>query len=214
MPISAAADEARGDARQAGRGLLPERAVLGQLDRLQDHLPRRREQHRAQHPGRQRRARSGTGWRSPPGRCRRCCSDARISASSAGRSRPRRGSARAPGGRPRRSGRACGRAPRRSSVTGTMPFSFEAGPACITPIRSARMIASSMSWVMNSTVLPVARADPLQLALHVGAGVRVERGERLVHQQHLRLVGQHAGDLDALLHAAATARTDACGPGP
>ena len=35
-----------------------------------------------------------------------------------------------------------------------------------------------------------------------GAGMGVERGERLVHQQHLRLVGQHAGDLDALLHAA------------
>ena len=45
-------------------------------------------------------------------------------------------------------------------------------------------------------------ADAHQLALHVGAGVGVERRERLVHQQHLRLVGQHAGDLDALLHAA------------
>ena len=41
-----------------------------------------------------------------------------------------------------------------------------------------------------------------QLALHGGAGVGVERGERFVHQQHLRLVGEHARDLDALLHAA------------
>ena len=41
-----------------------------------------------------------------------------------------------------------------------------------------------------------------QLALHGGTGVRVECGERLVHQQHLRLVGEHARDLDALLHAA------------
>src|SRR5258707_13015171 len=30
----------------------------------------------------------------------------------------------------------------------------------------------------------------------------VECGERLVHQQYLRFVGEHARDLDALLHAA------------
>ena len=59
-----------------------------------------------------------------------------------------------------------------------------------------------MSWVMNSTVLRVSCADAGQLALHGGAGLGVQRGERLVHQQHLRLVGQHARDLDALLHAA------------
>ncbi len=34
------------------------------------------------------------------------------------------------------------------------------------------------------------------------AGQRVERAERLVHQQHARLDRQRAGDADALLHAA------------
>ena len=215
MPISAADDEARGDACQAGRGLLPQRAVLGELDRLQDHLPRRREQHRVQQLGRERRARSGTGCRSPAGRCQACARTRRASVRALHGDRDLVADhARAPGDRPRRSGRGCGRARSSLKVTGTMPLSLEAGPACITPIRSARMIASSMSWVMNSTVLRRRAPDPLQLALHVGAGVRVERGERLVHQQHLRLVGEHARDLDALLHAAGQLGRDACGPGP
>ncbi len=34
------------------------------------------------------------------------------------------------------------------------------------------------------------------------AGQRVERAERLVHQQYLRVGGERAGDADALLHAA------------
>ena len=38
--------------------------------------------------------------------------------------------------------------------------------------------------------------------LQVGAGLRVDGGERLVHQQHLRLVRDGAGDRHALLHAA------------
>src|SRR5262245_32779406 len=38
--------------------------------------------------------------------------------------------------------------------------------------------------------------------LHVVAGQRIERGERLVHQQHRRVVGERARDGDALLHAA------------
>ena len=38
--------------------------------------------------------------------------------------------------------------------------------------------------------------------LQMGAGQRVERAERLVHQQHLGLHGERAGDADALLHAA------------
>ena len=41
-----------------------------------------------------------------------------------------------------------------------------------------------------------------QLLLHLAPGQRIERGERLVHQQHRRLHGQRAGDGDALLHAA------------
>ena len=38
--------------------------------------------------------------------------------------------------------------------------------------------------------------------LQVGPGLCVDGGERLVHQQHARLVGERAGDRDALLHAA------------
>jgi hypothetical protein len=44
--------------------------------------------------------------------------------------------------------------------------------------------------------------DLHQRILQVGAGQRIERAERLVHQQHLGLHGQGAGDADALLHAA------------
>src|SRR5262245_8996127 len=43
--------------------------------------------------------------------------------------------------------------------------------------------------------------DIRQLVLHERAGLRVERGKGLVHEQHLRLVREHARDLDALLHA-------------
>ena len=39
-------------------------------------------------------------------------------------------------------------------------------------------------------------------ALHVVAGERVERRERLVHQQHGRIVGERARDGDPLLHPA------------
>ncbi len=38
--------------------------------------------------------------------------------------------------------------------------------------------------------------------LHVVAGERIERRERLVHQQHRRIVGERTRDRDALLHAA------------
>ena len=41
-----------------------------------------------------------------------------------------------------------------------------------------------------------------QLFLHLAAGQRIQRGERLVHQQDLRLHGQRAGDRHAGLHAA------------
>ena len=44
--------------------------------------------------------------------------------------------------------------------------------------------------------------EPQQLVLHLGADQRVEGGERLVHQHDRRVVGQGAGQADALLHAA------------
>src|SRR5262249_33472478 len=44
--------------------------------------------------------------------------------------------------------------------------------------------------------------DAHQLRLHDLAGLRVERGERFVHQQDLRIDGKRAGKVDALTHAA------------
>ncbi len=45
-----------------------------------------------------------------------------------------------------------------------------------------------------------------QFALHQAAGLRVERPERLVHQQDARVDRQRAGDRGALLHAAGQLR--------
>ena len=57
------------------------------------------------------------------------------------------------------------------------------GRVAITATRCPRKTASSMSWVMNTTVVPVAarsRAAPPGAL----AGLGVEGAERLVHQQH------------------------------
>src|SRR6266545_4656502 len=44
--------------------------------------------------------------------------------------------------------------------------------------------------------------DAQQLVLQAVAGLRVQRGERLVHQQHVRVESEATGDRDPLLHAA------------
>ena len=46
----------------------------------------------------------------------------------------------------------------------------------------------------------VVQAD--DLVLHVAADQRVERGERLVEEEHVRVAGERPGETDALLHAA------------
>ena len=46
------------------------------------------------------------------------------------------------------------------------------------------------------------RPDVLQLVVERVARLRVERGERLIHQQHLRLQRQRPRQSDALLHPA------------
>ena len=43
--------------------------------------------------------------------------------------------------------------------------------------------------------------DLQEVALHLRARLRVERAERLVHQENARPVGERAGDGDALLHS-------------
>ena len=49
--------------------------------------------------------------------------------------------------------------------------------------------------------LPELGPDAEDLLLHDRARLCVERGERLIHQEHLGIVGERAGDADPLLHA-------------
>ena len=44
--------------------------------------------------------------------------------------------------------------------------------------------------------------DPVELVVQHVPGHRVERAERLVHQQHVRVLGERAGQRDPLPHAA------------
>ena len=55
---------------------------------------------------------------------------------------------------------------------------------------------------MNKTVLRAFAPDLQQFGLHELARLRVQRGERFVHQQHRRIGRQRAGQIHALLHAA------------
>ena len=77
-----------------------------------------------------------------------------------------------------------------------------AGRVVSTATRSASRIASSRSWVTNSTADFACAHNCKQLFLHQLAGLHVERGERLVHQQHLRIVDEGLRQRHALAHAA------------
>ena len=83
-----------------------------------------------------------------------------------------------------------------------MSFSMRPGPAVITTTRSASSVASSTECVTKIDRHAGARPDLQQLVLQLLARERVERAERLVHQQDVGLVREHARDRDALLHAA------------
>ena len=63
---------------------------------------------------------------------------------------------------------------------------------------SPRKAASPRSWVTSTTVLPSAREDAAQVVLQLGADHRVERAQRLVEQQHVRVEHQRAHQADAL----------------
>ena len=80
------------------------------------------------------------------------------------------------------------------------------GPLVIITMRSDSSTASSTSCVIISTVLPSFGVDRHHRVLQVRARERVERAERLVEQQHLRLHRERAGEADALLHAAGDLR--------
>ena len=57
------------------------------------------------------------------------------------------------------------------------------GRGDMTSSRLARNTASSMPWVMKKTLLPVRAQMSRMQFLHLLARQRVERAERLVHQQ-------------------------------
>ncbi len=63
---------------------------------------------------------------------------------------------------------------------------------------SKRCDAVSMSWVETRTVMPL-RAEALEQLEHSLLGAHVDAGEGLVEQQDVRLLGQGAGEEDALL---------------
>ena len=77
-------------------------------------------------------------------------------------------------------------------------------PGCgdISMTRSPRHTASRTLWVTNTIVLRRVRPDVLDVAVKLLARQRVERRERLVHQQHARIGRERARQRDALLHAA------------
>ena len=85
--------------------------------------------------------------------------------------------------------------------TGTIS-AIRPGRGVITTTRSASSTASSIECVTKTIVFRRSLPDPLQLERQLLARERVERRERLVHQQHARLVDQRAAERDALLHAA------------
>ncbi len=76
------------------------------------------------------------------------------------------------------------------------------GRGLITSTREPSSTASSTLWVMKTTVRPVEDHNSRICVLEAFPGEGVERAEGLVHQHHVRVVGQHAGDLAALLHPA------------
>ena len=76
------------------------------------------------------------------------------------------------------------------------------GAVLNTKMRSERNSASSMLWVTNTTVAPGARPDREKILLQLLARLRIERAERLVHEDENGLAHQRARDADALLHAA------------
>ena len=45
-------------------------------------------------------------------------------------------------------------------------------------------------------------SDLQEIRLHLGSGLCIERSERLIHEQHSRLIGQSARNRDALFHSA------------
>ena len=80
--------------------------------------------------------------------------------------------------------------------------SWREPPSTMTPTRSASAAASSKSCVTSSAAARAPRRSSLELAAHAPPRVRVERGQRLVEEQHGRLAGERARERDPLALAA------------
>ena len=89
----------------------------------------------------------------------------------------------------------------RSIVTGnswtTRPGRLESSTT-----RSPSRTASRTLWVTKTTVRSVSRHRALELVVQHVSGHRVERAERLVHQEDVDLLRERTRERDALAHAA------------
>ena len=100
-----------------------------------------------------------------------------------------------------------GRSRARSRRPARRPARRRCRSAPIAPSRMIRMRSPSLS-ASDEVVgdedhrLADLVVQPDDLVLHVAADQRVERGERLVEQQHVGVAGERPGQADALLHAA------------
>ena len=113
---------------------------------------------------------------------------------------------------------------RRTARRSRRPGARGSRPACRTArasppsrriaIRSPILIASSMSWVTNTTVLRTCACRREELVLQARAVDRVDRPERLVHQHQRRVGGERARDADALALPARELRRVARGRSP
>ena len=71
-----------------------------------------------------------------------------------------------------------------------------------TTIRSPRRTASRTLCVTKTIVTPVSRQMRSSFVVEQVAGHRVERPERLVHEQDVRVLRESPGDRNTLAHAA------------
>ena len=90
---------------------------------------------------------------------------------------------------------------RRSDELPGVPV-WRSRPSTRTPTRSASAAASSKSCVTRSVGSASVAEQPRSSARTAASRVRVERGERLVEQQHRRVARERAGERDPLPLAA------------
>ena len=101
---------------------------------------------------------------------------------------------------------------RAAKIVAGLSYSAAGAASCsMRPVRisttwSAMVIASTWSCVTYSMVMPRRLLQRADLAPHLDAQLRIEIGERLVHQADLRLGHDRAAERDALLLAAGELR--------